>query len=61
MITEESRRISRGSRDGMCRKKNSAVRETRCGDEAGPSTGGYKECPKVHRAVLGVGGVHSTA
>ena len=46
--------------DGMYRKNNSAVRETQCGGGTGPSTGGYKASPKVHRAVLGVGGVHST-
>ena len=46
MITEASRQISRGSRDGMYRKNNSAVRETQCGGGTGPSTGGYKACRK---------------
>ena len=44
----------------MFRKNNSAVRETQYGGGTGPSTGGYKEIPKVYRAILGVGGVHST-
>ncbi len=44
----------------MYRKKNSTVRETQCGGGSEPSTGAYKACPEVYRAVLGVGGVHST-
>jgi hypothetical protein len=52
--------VSRGSRDGMYRKNNRAVRETQYGDGTGPSTDGYKVDPKVHWPVLGVGGVHST-
>ena len=60
MITESSWQISRGSRDGMYRKNSSAVRETLYGGGTGLLTGGYKGSLRVHRAVLGVGGVQST-
>ena len=35
--------IFRGSRDGMLRKIDSAVLETRCSDAGGASTDAYKE------------------
>jgi len=57
--TEAVFEIFRGSRDGMLRKTYSAVLETQCSDVGGASTGAYKET-KSYRAVLGVGGVHST-
>ncbi len=40
--TERSRWISRGSRDGMYRKKDNAERETRCSGSAELSTKFYK-------------------
>ncbi len=41
-ITETFRWISRGSRDGMYRKKDNAVRETRSSGGAEPPTDTYK-------------------
>ena len=40
--TERSRWISRGSRDGMYRKKDNAERETRCSGHAEWPTKSYK-------------------
>jgi len=41
-ITETSRWVSRGSRDGMYRKKDNAEREARIGGGAEPPTCNYK-------------------
>ncbi len=58
-ITEVAHVDSRGSRVGMRWKISSPVLEARYGDTRGVSTYAYKET-KTHRAVSGVGGVHST-
>ena len=50
MRTEASQAVSRGSKDGMYRKKNSEVREPQCGGDAESSTSGYK----VYRKSIGL-------